>query len=76
MYPSPDPDDRQCPILDRIIPESAEVCVCVWVVEALVLSLYVDVVMGAGCCPDSAACVCVCVSLVVLSSTVLCLAVT
>lgn len=25
VYPSPDPDDRQCPILDRIIPENAEV---------------------------------------------------
>lgn len=26
VYPSPDPDDRVCPILDRIIPENAEVC--------------------------------------------------
>eukprot|EP00775_Hariotina_reticulata_P012877 gene12877-13003_t len=25
IYPSPDPDDRLCPMLDRIIPESAEV---------------------------------------------------
>jgi hypothetical protein len=25
VYPSPDPEDRLCPMLERIIPESAEV---------------------------------------------------